>query len=491
MGQSIPPNARRFVTGSTLRHVAVMASTGAIGLVSVFIVDLMNLFYISRLGDRAVAAAIGFAGVVGFLQTSITLGLTIGIGAVVSRAIGAGQTNDARRISASGLALIAVVTAVIGAATLAILDTLLDMLGATGETRYLAAQFLSITSPSLPLLGLGMGCSALLRSVGDARRAMNTTLFAALTTGVIDPALIFGAHFGLRGAAIATVLSRAILAVTGWIGATRRHSLVGVIRPASLGSDARIILGVAVPAILTNLATPVGAAYVTRSMAQFGSAAVAGQAAIDRITPVAFGLVYALSGAVGPILAQNLGAERIDRVRAVLRDSLGLVLVWVSVTWLALEVGQDVIIQAFSMDGEAANMMRKFCSLLAGSYIFTGALFVANAGFNNLGYPLLSTLFNWARATLGTIPFVTLGAQFGPVGVLIGQSTGSIAFGLAAAVVVFRVLPRSVAERPGHSLSVAPGTGMVALASLAARPLRLWENRERAGLGPYASDRKG
>ena len=48
----------RFVTGSPLRHVVVMASTGAIGLVAVFVVDLINLFYISRLGEQAIAAAI-------------------------------------------------------------------------------------------------------------------------------------------------------------------------------------------------------------------------------------------------------------------------------------------------------------------------------------------------------------------------------------------------------------------------------------------------
>ena len=51
------PSAR-FVSGSLLRHVMVMASTGAIGLVSVFAVDLINLFYISRLGEREIAAAI-------------------------------------------------------------------------------------------------------------------------------------------------------------------------------------------------------------------------------------------------------------------------------------------------------------------------------------------------------------------------------------------------------------------------------------------------
>ena len=82
----------RFVTGSPLRHVVVMASTGAIGLVAVFVVDLINLFYISRLGEQAIAAAVGFAGVVGFFHTSVCIGLMIGITATVSRKIGAGHT---------------------------------------------------------------------------------------------------------------------------------------------------------------------------------------------------------------------------------------------------------------------------------------------------------------------------------------------------------------------------------------------------------------
>ena len=64
--QSAPPP--RFVTGSLMRHVVVMAGTGAVGLVAVFGVDLLNLFYVSLLGDRAVAAAVGFAGAVTFFQ---------------------------------------------------------------------------------------------------------------------------------------------------------------------------------------------------------------------------------------------------------------------------------------------------------------------------------------------------------------------------------------------------------------------------------------
>ena len=68
-----------------------------------------------------------------------------------------------------------------------------------------------------------------------------------------------------------------------------------------------------------------------------------------------------------------------------------------------------------------------------------GALFVANAAFNNLGRPLYSTAFNWARATLGTIPFAYLGAHFGPTGVLIGPAVGAVIFGSLALWVAFRL----------------------------------------------------
>jgi hypothetical protein len=67
LASATDPNAR-FLTGSTMRHVTVMASTGAIGLVAIFAVDLLNLLYISMLGQQPVAAAVGFAGTVGFFQ---------------------------------------------------------------------------------------------------------------------------------------------------------------------------------------------------------------------------------------------------------------------------------------------------------------------------------------------------------------------------------------------------------------------------------------
>lgn len=421
-----------------------MSTTSAIGLVAVFIVDLINLFYISQLGQQSIAAAVGFAGVVGFFHASLCIGLTIGITAVVARTVGAGRAADAKRLATSSLLLMGLLAALIGSGTAPFLHPLLRALGATGETERLAVRYLSVTVHSLPLLGIGMACSALMRSVGDARGAMAVTLGAAVVTAVLDPILIFGLHMGLDGAAATSVVSRSILAAVGLRGVLR-HGLLGRLGPmnrAALGADARLLAGVAGPAVLTNLATPISAAFVTHAIAQFGASAVAGQAIIDRVTPVAFGLIYALSGAVGPILAQNLGAGQFDRVRQGLRDSLKFMVMAVGTAWLVLALGQNGLVWAFSAHGDAAHLIHMFCSWLAASFFFAGALFVANAAFNNLGKPLWSTGFNWARATLGTIPFAWWGAQFGPVGVLAGAAFGTAIFGTLAMVVAFRLVGR-------------------------------------------------
>lgn len=432
----------RFVTGSLLRHIGVMAGTGAIGLVAIFAVDLVNLLYISMLGEQAIAAAVGFAGVVGFFHLSVFIGMLIGIAAVVSRAIGAQRMAEARGLATSSLVISAALALTMSALTWVFLAPILRLLGAEGRVLELAHGFLSITLPSTVLLGLGMACSALLRSVGDARRAMMVTLVPAIVTAVLDPLFIFYFGLGLDGAAIVLVLARVVMLGVGLYGAWRVQKLLAPLQTSRLRADARTLFTVAGPAVLTNLATPVGAAFVTHSVAQFGASAVAGQATIERLVPVAFGLIYSLSGAVGPVLAQNLGARQFDRVREGLRASLGFMVGAVALAWLLLAVLQGPLIQVFSLEGVAADMVHAFCSWIAASFFFMGALFVANAAFNNLGHPLWSTAFNWGRATLGTIPFAWWGAQYGPVQVLAGQAVGAVLFGSLAMWTAFRLTAR-------------------------------------------------
>ncbi|WP_254454697.1 MATE family efflux transporter [Acetobacter estunensis] len=440
-----------FVTGSIMRHVLVMAGTGAIGLMAVFSVDMLNMIYIAHLGDPALTAAIGFAGAVGGIQIAVSIGLTIGLGASVGREIGAGHCPLARRIASSVFLATFGVTLALGLLTALLARPVLEMLGASGAALDQAAFYLQITSPFLPFVSLGMASSALMRAVGDARGSMHVTLVGAMLTAVLDPVLILGMHEGLMGAAASLVLSRLAVLGLGVRGATAHHMLTWP-RLSAFFPDVRRVGAIALPAILTNLATPIGGAYVTAHMARFGLDAVGGQASVERIVVVAFSFVFALTGAVGPIMSQNLGAGQFDRVREVLLASLKAVGTCVAVTWIVLMLCQNLLVTGFHAVGEGAVLIHLFCSWTVLSYLFIGMLFVANTAFNNLGHPLYSTLFNWGRATLGTAPFVAFGARFGAPGVQIGQALGCVVFGSVAIMCAFRVVG-TLASRTGAQMA--------------------------------------
>lgn len=427
----------RFITGSLMRHVVAMAGSGAIGLVAVFSVELINLIYVSMLGDQVFTASMGFAGVINFFILSMLMGLTIGVAATVSRTIGSKNMSEARALATSSLVLVVGIVVLVSGLAMVFLESLLHLLGARDRVLTLAVRYLNIALPATVFLGAGMVCSALLRSLGDARRAMMVTLLPAILTAVLDPLFIFTLGFGFDGAAIVVLIARLILLSVGLHGVWRVHRLFARFDSARLARDARQLSVVAVPAVLTNLATPVGAAFVTHSIAAFGASAVAGQATIERLVPVAFGLIHSLSGAVGPVFAQNLGALRFDRVRESLRVSLIFMLVAVAGAWLLIAVLQDPLVRLFSLDGVGAQMMHAFCSWLSASFFFMGALYVANSAFNNLGRPLWSTGFAWARATLGTIPFAWWGSHYGPIEVLAGQAMGAVIFGTLALACAF------------------------------------------------------
>ena len=425
----------------------MMAGTGTLGLIAVFVVDLLNLLYISMLHDRNLTAAVAFTGAVTYMQIAVSIGMSIGLGAVVSRRIGAGRIEEARRIASASMVVMAAVMLAIGLGTVLMLGPILRGLGAEGAVLHAATRNISIVSPFLPMIAIGMACSALLRSVGDARRSMTVTLWSAGLLACIDPVLIFFLHFGLEGAAIGTVLSRSTAAALGLLAVNRHHILAWPVWRSVL-RDATPVAGVALPAILTNLATPAGNAFTTHFMARFGLEAVSGQATIDRIVPVAFAFVYALTGSIGPIMGQNLGSGQVSRVRQTLRCALVLVQACVLVMWLILALSQDALVALFSATGDAARLVHLFCSWTVAGFLFTGALYVANAAFNNLGAPLLSTAFNWGRATLGTIPFVLVGMHYGAAGVLIGQSLGGVMFGTLAVVAAFLLMHRLHPGRP-------------------------------------------
>ena len=433
----------RFVTGSTMRHVVVMTFTGAVGLMAMFLVDLADLFYLSLLGNTEITAAIGYAGTIVFTNLSLCIGTGIAASVLVARNLGARKPERAREFATSCFMYATILSAIYCGIIAFASDTLLRLLGAHGEALYLAKQFIWIASPGFVLLAGAISCSFTLRGLGDARRAMYVTLIVAVIIAILDPIFIFGLGWGIQGAAVAGVFADLGSLAIGMHGVHRVHRFFAPPSWTRLRQDMGEITEIAAPAMLTQLAMPFANAYATRAVAEFGNDVVAAMAIVGRIVPVAFGIIFSLSGSIGPIIGQNYGARAYGRVRRALTDGLVFATLYTVVTALLLFLLRHEIAALFSASGRTIDLVLFFCSFIAGTWAFTGAQFVAAAAFNNLGHPNISTLFNWGKATLGTIPFAIYGARVaGPEGVLAGMALGSVIFGIASVVWAYRIVAK-------------------------------------------------
>jgi len=432
-----------FLTGSILKHVITMSATNAIGLSAIFMVDLVDIYFISLLQNNAYTAAIGYASAILFFTTAISIGLTTANSAIVSKHIARNNRENARQYVSHISIFALITTSFIAVVVWLTAPLLLSSIGAQGEELAAATSYLRIIIPSLPVLALSMQMSATLRSLGNAKHAMYVTLLAGVINAVLDPIFIFLLALDLQGAAIASVIARSGALALSVFYILFKYKMLGRPKILDFQYDAKKIASIACPAMLTQIATPIGNLYVTYEVAKFGTAAIAGWAIIGRVIPVAFGMMFAVSGAIGPIIGQNYGVNNFDRLRAILIESIKFITAYCLVISLLLSLGQEFIVNTFNAKNETAQIIRIFCQHISITFIFTGITFIAMAFLNNLSYAKYATLLNLGKVTLGTMPFVTIGSYyFAAPGILYGQALGTIIFALIALLVTKHVMKR-------------------------------------------------
>lgn len=441
----------KFTTGSIMRHVSVSSFTASIGLMAIYAVDLIDLIFISMLGYEEMAAAAGYASALMFFTSAINIGLSVAAGVLVSRSIGEDDELEAREYATSTAMLVMLTGIAIPLILLINVEFFVGLLGATGQVAELAATYLWIVVPFTWVSGLSMVTVAALRCYGENRLAMYPSLFGALTNGVLDPIFIFVLNMGLPGAAWATVAARFVTLGLALYPALRKHKAFVPPTLRLLWRDLQTVTHFASRAVLANVATPIGTAIVTREMSKFGPEAVAGMAVIGRMAPVAFSVIWALSGAIGPIIGQNFGAGYVDRVRRAYLDAITFVAVYVLCITMILLALRGPIADLFSAQNLTRDLIYLYCFPVALSSFFSGSVFVASASFNTLGRPSYSTWLSWGQNTLGTWPFVVAGGiLMGAQGVLIGQALGSVIFASIALWLGWRLIKNPPQENMRH-----------------------------------------
>ncbi|MBE9477506.1 MAG: multidrug transporter [Proteobacteria bacterium] len=424
-----------------MRHVAVMTMTSMVGLTFLFMVDAAAIFWVSFLDDEMLMAALGFAWTIQFFTISTSIGFMIAGSAMVAKSLGQGNRGNAREQATSAMMIGVGIQAVTVIMILIFRRDILAFAGAEGEVLEIASRFLLISVPSLLLIVIGMMASAILRAEGDAKRGLYVTLSAGSVAMIIDPVLILWMGMGVEGAAWGVVISRSVSAALGLYFVIRVHDLVAPVRLTFVRRWGGPFFIIAAPAIMTQLSSPFGNYLITRIISDFGESAVAGWAVLSRITVLAFGGIFALSGAIGGIIGQNYGAHKFDRVRTAYRDALLFCAGYVMVAWAILALATEPVISLFGLGPDAAEVIKAFTYVSAGGFIFAGALYVSNASFNNLGRPIYSTAFNWLKDGVLMWPLcILLSSYFAAPGVVYGQGLAWSIAGIAATIVGWQVI---------------------------------------------------
>jgi len=413
-----------------------MSLTASIGLLTMFIVDFADLFYIAQLGDSSLTAAMGFAATILFFATAFHIGLMIATSALASRQIGQGDPGRARRYLTNILVLSVMLIAPLAILFFVFAPDILDLAGADEAANQAATGYIRIFAPFMPFSVAAMVCSGFLRAHGAARRAMNVTLSMGITNAILDPIFIFGFGWGINGAAVASACAAVVSTIFAIAPIVKSYGGFDRFSMSGFRSDISSIMAILIPAVLTNIATPVGGFISYRYVADYSHDAIAGFAVVGRVVPVAFCLMFSLSGAIGPIIGQNFGALQFGRVRTTIKQATLFALVYTLIIWPILVLLSGTISDAFRLVGEGRYVFWLFALLLTPLFFFNGMLFIGNAACNNLGHPAWSTAMNWLRNTLGLIPFLWLGREFyGLGGIIVGPAVGGIIFGFLGYIV--------------------------------------------------------
>jgi len=380
--------------------------------------NLTDTWFVSRLGTVPLAA-MGFTFPVVMLLACVAIGMGTAITALVSHAMGRHDHDDASAITTHGLMLILGVIAVLSLIGYLLMEPIFTKLGADKQTLPLVAQYMRIWFAGTMFMVMPITCKGVLISAGDSKSASLVMFVGPLLNIILDPIMIFG-HFGfpamgIRGAALATIIARAVATV--WILHLflSRHKLLAFKQrygPQGFLSSSKRITRFAIPSVLSMILMPISATVITKIVSGFGREAVAACGAAQRMEMFAFVIPMALGMSLTPFISQNFGAGRMDRVNTGFRFAAVFALLYGGIIAIAFFAFAPLLASVFTSDPLVAKTLILYIRIISFGYGMMEVHRYCGFILTGLHKPSSTTLLNIIRIVVFLIPLSLLGARF-------------------------------------------------------------------------------
>ena len=386
--------------GSVTKHLLHMSAFMAVSMTVQTLYLLADLYWVGHLGKEAIAA-VGVAGNLMMIVLALTQMLGVGTTTLVSQAAGRKDQPRAELVFNQSCVMSILVGLVLGVCGFLLRDAYCESLSADAATAALAKSYLLWFIPALvlqfPLVALGSA----LRATGIIKPTVRLQVLSVLLNIVLAPLLIFGIgpwpRLGVTGAALASFIAILIADVLMVIYFEKKYHYLRfrfpLFRPQTRIWREMLHIGVPAGAEFVLLFAYIMIVYgIIRG---FGPAAQAGFGVGARVMQALFLPVVALSFAVAPVIGQNFGGRRGDRVRQSVYSAVGIASVMMLVLTLIAHFAPAPLIRAFSNDQRVIAFGSDYLRIVSFNFVAAGIVFTTSSAFQGIGNtwpPLLSSM---------------------------------------------------------------------------------------------------
>lgn len=406
-----------ILQGSMYKTIFTLALPIMINNLIQTLYNLIDSLWISKIGSVEFAAT-SFVWPLNFLFVSLGMGLSVAATSILSQLLGAKENEKADKYISQLIVLAVLAGLALAAIGIIISKPTIRMMGVQDEILYFGDIYLRLTLLDLPFMFLFSIFNACMNSQGNTVLPTVLGAISALINTILDPILMFNFNMGVAGAAIATVISKALLAIAGIIilFKSKKTSIKPNFKNFKL--DKEIIINsikVALPASVGQSGSAIGFLVLNTFIVSYGTATMAAYGMVNKITGLIMQPAMGIGTALVSIVGQNLGANNYNRVKEGFNKSIILTSIVGIIGGLVLIIFREQIINFFMQSKDDMRVIAQSISylvIISLSMPLMGIFSVIQGLFQGSGHTKYAMSMEIGRLWFVRLPMILLFKYF-------------------------------------------------------------------------------